>query len=310
MSAAPSLTLRIDPALAEAAVDRALTSGDSTRPDALAGSRHRAEPLYGIAEPALRAAAFGRFALAEFEAMGLAEPILRAIAERPGVAQRVRVALLGEARGRHDEGVTCEPQGEHLGFRIEASRFANPAAVLTWARHALGHAEDTLDPAFGFEPGWDEVGGAAAAAAAQARLHRLWDVSVDGRLAAAGHLAVESARGRHRAAIGSDLRGVSEMAIEAVVARLWAGPRPTFPDLLDWATRPIALVRALAPGEPGQPRPDRCPLCGFAADDVVPPATSVAALVNADYPAWRPEHGLCGRCADRYRFAGRLGGPA
>ena len=306
--AAPPLTLRIDPALAEAAVERALASGGPMGSEALAGNRRRAEPLYGVVDPAERRAAFGRFALVEFETLGLAEPILRAIAERPTVAGRVRVALVGEARGRHDEGITCEPRGQHLGIRIEASRFGDPGATLAWTRHALGHAEDTLDPAFGFEPGWDEAGRSWVVAAAQARLHRLWDVSVDGRLAAAGHLAAEPARRRHRAAIAGDLRGVSEGAIDAVIARLWEEPRPAFHDLLDWAARPIALVHIAAPGEPGLPNPDRCPLCGFAGDDVFPPAASVAALVEADYPAWRAAHGLCGRCTDRYRFAGQLGG--
>lgn len=308
VDAATSLTMRVDPAFAEAAVERALRSRGPAASEALTASRRRAEPLYAMADSAEREAAFGRFALSEFDALRLAEPILRAIAERPAIATRVRVALLGEARGRLDEGVTCEPVGEHLGIRMDASRFGDPAALVAWARHALGHAEDTLDPGFEFEPGWDEAGVAWVAAATQARIHRFWDVSVDGRLAAAGRLAAEPVLRRHRAAIAGDLPGIRDAVIDAVVARLWEGPRPVFGDLVRWAAQPIKLVDAVAPGEPGLPRPDRCPLCGFPGDDVLAPEAPVAALVSADYPAWRPEQGLCGRCTDRYRFAGRLGG--
>ena len=306
--AAPPLSLRVDPALAEAAVERALSGRGPAASEALAANRHRTEPLYAIIDTAEREVAFERLALAEFDALGLAQPILLAVTERPAVATRVRVALLGEARGRLDEGITCEPVGEHLGIRIEASRFEDPAALLAWARHALGHAEDALDPGFGFEPDWDEAGVEWGATASQRRLHRLWDVSIDGRLTVAGRLAAGPALRRHRAAIALDVPGVSDAAIDAVVARLWQGTRPVFHDLLDWAARPVELVRAMAPGEPGLPRPDRCPLCGFPSDDVLPPEARVAALVAADYPSWRPEQGLCGRCTDRYRFAGHLGG--
>ena len=89
-----------------------------------------------------------------------------------------------------------------------------------------------------------------------------------------------------------------------------APDQPTFAQLLAWAARPIELVAATFPGDPGLPRPDRCPLCRFPSDDVGVPAHPIAVLVSADYPDWLPELGLCGRCSDRYRFAGHLGGAA
>jgi len=143
--------------------------------------------------------------------------------------------------------------------------------------------------------------------AAVGRLHRLWDVTVDARLSAAGRLVAGPALGRHRSAIAADLPGVARPAIERVVACLWARPRPTFPTLRSWVERPIDLLRVAAPGEMGRPRPDRCPLCGFPSQDIVRPDPAVGALVSADYPDWRPEDGLCGRCTDLFRFGGRLG---
>ena len=84
------------------------------------------------------------------------------------MAERVRILLVGDARGRPDEGITWEPGGAHLGIRIDGARFGDPDDLLAWARHALGHAEDTIDPAFGFRPGWEETADGRIAAGTQA----------------------------------------------------------------------------------------------------------------------------------------------
>ena len=303
------LAVRVDPTLAEAAVRSALTGFVPARLEAFEAHQQRAGRCYEIDDQVERDAAFARLALAEFDELGLAEPLRHAVAERPPLARRVRVILAGEARGPVDEGVTCESGGQHLGVRVSVARLGDPGELLAWARHAMGHAEDTLDPTFRFEPGWDGSGGLRAiAAATQSRVHRLWDVTVDARLVRAGRLGELRARQRHHARIAADLPGVAPGTIDAVLDRLWDGARPAFPELLAWAARPADLVAAVAPGDPGFARPDRCPLCRFPSDDVVPPERAIADVVAADYPDWRPEHGLCGRCTDRYRFAGRLGG--
>ncbi len=302
--------LRVDPAFAEAVVWRVLTVAGTRTADALAAYRRRSEPVYGLVDPITRDAAFAQLAVDEFERLALAGPLRRAISERPAVADRVRIVLVGDARGRSDEGITWEPGGAHLGIRVDGDRFGDPGELLAWARHALGHAEDTLDPAFGFTPGWEEAADGRLAYGTQARLHRLWDVTVDARLAAAGLLVDGSAPQRHYERLAADLPGVGADTIDAVFGFLWDGQRPAFVQLLAWAARPIELVAVAAPGDPGLPRPDRCPLCRFPSDDVVAPTEPIAALVAADYPAWRPDIGLCGRCTDRYRFAGMLGGAA
>jgi len=300
--------LRVDPAFAEAVVWRVLSAADAGTSEALAAYRRRAEPVYSLDDPVARDAAFSQIAVGEFERLGLAEPLRRAISERPAVAHRVRIILVGDARGRSDEGITWEPGGAHLGIRVDGTRIGEQKDLLGWARHALGHAEDTIDPAFGFVPGWEETADGRIASGTQARLHRLWDVTVDSRLAAAGLLLDESAPQRHSERIAADLPGVGLDAADAVFGFLWGGPRPAFAQLLAWAARPIELVAAVCPGGPGFLRPDRCPLCRFPSDDVIAPAGAIGVLVAADYPDWRPDLGLCGRCTDRYRFAGRLGG--
>lgn len=298
------LPVRVDPAFAEALVWRVLSSPGVAGTELPAIHAARVEPLYDLPPGAEREAAFGHLALSEFEELGLAEALLSAIEERPDVARRVRVVLLGEARSASDEGVTWEPAGAHLGIRVDAARFDDPERLRHWARHVLGHAEDTLDPGFGFQPDWLET---ALAAPARARFHRLWDVTVDARLEAAGHPAPAASRADHRARLGDDLSASPDPVVDAVLEQLWVGPRPTFAELAAWSTTRGAIADALA-GVTDDERPDHCPLCRFPSDDIRNPEEPIARLVAAEYPDWRPERGLCGRCADRYRFAGRLGG--
>src|SRR3970282_1136993 len=107
------LALRVDPAFAEAVVWRVLTVAGTRTADALAAYRRRSEPVYGLADPVARDAAFAELAVDEFERLALAEPLRRAISERTAVADRVRIVLVGDARGKSDEGVTWEPGGVH-----------------------------------------------------------------------------------------------------------------------------------------------------------------------------------------------------
>jgi hypothetical protein len=264
----------------------------------------RVEPLYSLAEGQDRDVAFERLALAEFEEFGFGDAIRQAIEERVDMASRVRAVLLAEARNRLDEGVTWEPSGTHVGIRLELARFDDHERLVNWVRHVLGHAEDTLDPTFAFQPGQVE---ASLGAPAQGRFHRLWDVTVDARLAAVGRSHPGASREAHRARLAADLPGSPDSVVDALMDRLWDGPRPTFAELAAWSVDRHAFAFGSV-GSRADDRPDRCPLCRFPGDDVVAPSADIAALVGAEYPAWRPADGLCGRCTDRYRFAFRLGG--
>lgn len=305
VAAAIDIPIRVDPAVAERAVWRAIRGGQVSR-GALADHRRRAETAYGYADGAARDAAFERAAHVEFGVLDLAGPLRTAVAECPDLAPRVRLILLGEARGRGDEGITCDPDAEHLGFRVEIRRFDDPAGLLGWARHAVGHARDTLDPEFHYERDWQGRG--RCSAAAEARVHRLWDVSVDARLAGDGLLDAVRARRRHVELVAADLPGVRPEVAAAAVTFLWDGPRPSFPEFVAFAIRPVELVGLAVPGSVEAPRPDRCPLCRFPGDDVLPPVPVMADLVRREYPDWRPEDGLCGRCTDRFRFLAPSGG--
>ena len=319
----PMTTIRVDPAFAEALVWRSLQGlAGHGREEPLARHHERAAAVYALTDGAARERAFERMAMDELAELRLMAPLAEALAERPALAAAAETALVVEAPAEAAEGVTCDPATRRLGVTVLERRFDEPAALRRWARHALGHAEDTLDLSFGFVPGREMAGGRARVAV---RLHALWDVSVDGRSARLDDPAggsASSASSAHRRAIAA-LWPEHAGRAPGIVKRLWHGPRPTFADLRRWAEDPASV-----PGLAASPAaiPDLgaspaavvrqvvegvgvCPLCRFPSAALAAPAAAIAALARAEYPAWRAEDGLCERCTDRYLFA-RLGGVA
>lgn len=303
----PTLPVRVDPAFAEAVVRRVLSARRSSDPALVAAHAARIEPVYAITDERERAVAFERLAIAEFEELGLADLVRATIEARPAVASRVSVVLLGEARGRRDEGVTWESSGAHLGLRIDPARFDHPDRLGDWARHVLVHAEDTLDPGFGFRPGWIE---GSLSRPVQQLVHDLWDVTIDARIDAVRPTDRDATRRRHRARLATQLPWCSDRLIDALLERLWDGPRPTLPQLVTWASDWDVLMTALPEGDADADHrgPHRCPLCRFPGDDIRVPDAPIATLVASEYPDWQPALGLCGRCTDRFRFMDRKGG--
>ena len=308
-------TFRVEPAFAESLAWRTLRRrADGGRPEALTVHHERAAELYAQPAAPTRERAFERLAAQELGELEVMAPLAAALDERPGVAAAVDLVLVGEAPAAVVEGITCDPARRRIGVSVQARRFDDPAGLRAWARHALGHTEDAIDPDFGFEPGWDGLPGRGRFAE---RLHALWDVSIDTRAEALHESAGSEGRmARRRTAHAGAIAGLwPELAGDAaaIVERLWSGPRPSFPELRRWAEEPTALAAATGATLSSEPRQGAvagiCPLCRFPSATLDLPSPAIAALVAAEFPDRRPDDRLCDRCADRYRFA-QLGGVA
>lgn len=299
--------LVVVPELAEEIVWRAILRAERAgRPELRASHHDRAAVAYLLPPGPGRDRAFADLAARELEELHLLAPIREAVAERPALVAAVDLVLLVRALSPGEETVTCDPPGRRVGLRVTADRFDEGARARSWARHALGHAEDCLDPTFGFEPGWERGTGGAVAE----RLHVLWDAAIDGRAARAGRPVFGSSRDGHRARLAALLPAGQERTAVRLVDRCWDGERPSFGTLRRWAEapRPVSFgagtVAAWPQGIVGPARlpGGRCPLCRFPSAVLIVPDPSVAATIAAAHPGWPAETGCCQRCHDRYRL--------
>ncbi len=299
------MQLRYDEDLVEAAVFLC-TSGRRSGVPALQivrFQREREKP-YAISDPDERNAAFFKLHLDWFREWGLETVLASSVKEFPLLPQRLNLLAVRKARGKSDEGAELyvNETGQRTGIlALRPERFAQDAALWDYLRHEFTHLHDMVDPGFGYSPVLD----LPALNAAQIRLAReryrlLWDITIDGRLTAAGH-APMAAREQHAAAFA---RGYSFWPAERQTETfdsLWGNTAPRHADFLALIADPRGLREAHRPA-PGA----SCPLCDFPTfdwvngDSLSPPVT---VRIASEFPSWLPDQGLCGRCHEVYAAA-------
>jgi hypothetical protein len=107
-------------------------------------------------------------------------------------------------------------------------------------RHEMMHVRDMLDPAFGYERSLPSDTGALTETTLRDRYRVLWDVTIDGRLALAGHPSDRARvqRLREFEAAFPMLGGDAPVAFDA-----WFGRRrPTHDELLAFARTPTPHI--------------------------------------------------------------------
>jgi hypothetical protein len=281
-----------DPGLVEAAVLLALRAG----PDE---PRLRAErdPVYTLAEPEGRDAAFARLHVAWFERLDLARPLRQVLREFSTIGASCHRAVVLRAidpRDEHADLLVASAGVRTALVRLTAETVAAPGRALPLLRRELAHVADMLDPAFGYDPGLGELAGGPAGARVLAERYRvLWDTSIDGRLARLGRGATDARDIRWRQFLATFAGGASA-ALESVFARVWGADQVTHAGLLALATE----------GDHSGRRPT-CALCRLPTREfeAAPHALSAEVLqaVRAGFPSWDPVAGLCLRCAEHYR---------
>lgn len=300
------MQLRYDEDLIEAAVFLAANGAGPPVPPLQVSRFHRErEKAYGILDPDERNAAFFKVHLEWFREWGLEKSLTTRLQEFFLLVGALEVLALRKAPRKSDEGAelyVLDETGQRTGIlALCPDRFLRLGALNEFLRHELSHLHDMIDPAFGYRPALD----LPALNAAQQRLAReryrlLWDITIDGRLAASGRGPI-TVRDRYAAAFGSAFSFWPAEKVIAVFESLWNDPAPSHAKLVALITDPRGLRASHRPG-PGA----SCPLCGFPtfqwtdADQLTPLITS---LVISEFPAWTPEQGLCARCSKVYQAA-------
>lgn len=254
------------------------------------------EALYGIANPDEREDAFFRLNAGWFRQWGFERRLLDLVAEFPLISQSLGLLAFRKAAGRHDEGAELfvKPASRNAVVALQPARLAAAATLPAFLRHEFTHLHDMLDPAFGYLPDL-RVPNPNQLRLARDRYRLLWDVTIDGRLANAGH-TTPTARAQHEAAFDHAFGFWDEPARRAAFESLWCSPRPRHADLARTATDPRCLARSR------QPLPGAlCPLCGFptfAWSDGDALCAATRARLTTEFPDWCAAEGLCNRCAE------------
>ena len=266
------------------------------------------EKLYGILDPDERNTAFFNLHLDWFREWGLEKLLTDLLKEFPLLSEKLSVLAVRKTRGKKDdEGAELYVNdvgrcSAILALRPEA--FERDAALRDYVRHEFTHLSDMLDPAFGYAPTLDLPGlNGAQQRLARERYRLLWDITIDGRLTAAGHTPT-AAREQHAAAFARGYSFWPEDRQATTFESLWHNAAPSHAEFLALIADPRGLRESHRPAPGGS-----CPLCDFptfswADADALRP--EIAARVVAEFPTWTPDQGLCSRCLETYQAANNL----
>lgn len=301
---------RYDEDFIEAAVFAAASGRRPRAPSMQIARFHRErEKLYRLLDPEERNAAFFQLHLDWFREWGLEKLLTGVLHEFPRLPERLTVLAVRKTHGKSDEGVELyvNETGQRTGLlALRLESLSQDAALTDFLRHEFTHLHDMLDPAFGYLPALDLPRlNFAQQRLAQERYRLIWDITIDGRLAASGHVPIAT-REHHAAAFS---RGYSFWPVQRqseVFEALWQNATPRHTDFLALIADPRGLRDAHRP-VPGA----SCPLCAFPTFDWAEAETlpaGIASRIVAEFPAWSPELGLCGRCLETYEAVARFGG--
>ncbi len=299
------MQLRYDEDFIEAAAFFCTSGRRSGVPSLQIARFHRErEKLYAILDPDERNTAFFNLHLDWFREWGLEKLITDLLKEFPLLLEKLSVLAVRKTRNKNDDGAELyvnEAGQRSAILALRPESFERDAALRDYVRHEFTHLSDMLDPAFGYAPTLDLPGlNGAQQRLARERYRLLWDITIDGRLAAAGRTPMQ-AREQHAAAFARGYSFWPEQRQAEAFNALWQGRSPRHADFLTLIADPRGLRDAHRPA-PGA----SCPLCDFPtfqwADVAMLPPEIVHRIV-AEFPAWQPEQSLCSRCLETYQAA-------
>jgi hypothetical protein len=261
------------------------------------------ERLYSILDPEERNAAFFRLHLDWFREWGLERLLTAPLTEFPLLAGALNVLAFRKSRRKNEDGAELyvNEAGERSGvLALKPDRLERNAELLAFLRHELTHLHDMVDPAFGYRPELTAPGlSLNHHRLAHERYRLLWDVSIEGRQALAGHPTLGS-KHQNWLEFTNAFAHWPALRQQQVFDSLWANPAPTHRALEGLACQPRELQSACGP-QPGAP----CPLCGFPTfvwateNSLMPQAVDA---IRSEFAGWTPAQGACARCAAVYRL--------
>jgi hypothetical protein len=297
------MKMEFEQSLVEAAVRIAIR-----RDPELERAFHReVDPIYRIESAEARDSAFTRVFGEGFLALGLDEPLLRLIKERPRIGIQCTLCIVRDAGRRSAESAELFVRKAGDGSSVRTLMIQVLAETLLslsdspgWLRRELLHVDDMLSGDFGFRAE-DLAALSREDSLIRDRYRILWDVTVETRLVAEGLAdSKEVLRLRPLFDRAFTVRGRPPAPGLLDAARQLDGV--THDTLLHLARRPEVLAGASA-GD-GHQDATRCALCGCTTydwfEDSVVDAGRLTAAVRRARPDWAPGTAACRQCMETY----------
>ncbi len=298
---AAGISLAIDPALAEAAVeDRLQGPSDLLQKRMLLEFRRAADRIYQGTPARDREAAFRDLYGSLFSRLGYERSLTQSLREFPALHDAVCALVVVRAGRAAEEGtdLSGRPRSE-LGprraiLRIRPERFLDEAGLRAFLRFNWIQLGDLTDPRFGYEGG--DLPGELSPAEARLMLEAyglVWALYTDARMRR--RWAGPSASVDMASAVARLVGRAGPETAQAILDRVTGPEVLTHQELLANAAHLRAAARR------GQSRAiETCALCRFASADVQPldevPEPARTAVAQ-EYPA--AEGGVCGHCLER-----------
>ena len=236
--------------------------------------------------------------------------------EYPDIKEKIESVHVRRATTRQNEGSNVVDEGRKVIIRLYPEIFIEGInEIRRVIRHELMHVSDMMNKEFNYNVNEEFSPSPMEERIMRDRYRLFWDISVDGRLVNKG-LETTATRDERKREVDSFFSKIPEGSRDLVFTKMWEAEEPMAHDRMVELSKDTNKVLALAAGDRSSeeliedtkklgPLPGTtCPLCGFPSFDWVEEAAKdeeTAKVINEDFPDWKPQDGVCSRCAEYYK---------
>ena len=237
--------------------------------------------------------------------------------EFPDIEEKIKEVHVRRATTKQNEGSNVVDEGTKVIIRLYPELFIEGSNEIRMViRHELMHVPDMMNSKFGYDVNEDFGRSPMEERIIRDRYRLFWDISVDGRLINKG-LETTASREERKREFDSFFSKIPEETRDLIFDKLWNAEEPMPHKKMVELSKDTNMVLALAAGErtvdelveetkelgplPGT----TCPLCGFPSfdwDEEAAKDEETAKVINEEHPEWKPQDGVCSRCAEYYKI--------
>jgi hypothetical protein len=252
-----------------------------------------------------------------FNRLGYGDFLRDAFEEYPDIESAIKEVHVRRATTRKNEGSNLVDEGTKVIIRLYPELFVEGSKEIRRViRHELMHVSDMINSAFEYNVYEEFATSPMEERIITDRYRLFWDISIDGRLANKG-LETTASKEERKKEFDSFFSKIPEDTRELIFDKMWnADETITHPRLVE-LSKDTNKVLALAAGSRSAeelvedakalgPVPGTtCPLCGFPSFDWIEEVAQdedIAKIINEEFPDWKPQDGVCERCAEYYKI--------